>query len=136
MPGAIYSWGIDAGGLLGLRRVLKRLAIDHVMDVRLGRAAPGTSRVDVARAVEKAGAIYSVLPAPVAFTDARGGSRILVLGADPVPWACPRHTAFLLPIAEDLARYRRLKHDWVTQIEVGHLVGTKILDPLQPEKKA
>lgn len=134
--GAIYSWGIDAGGILGLRRVLKRLGIDHVVDVRLGRASPGNSRVDVARAAEKAGAICSGLPAPVAFTDARGGRRILVLGADPVPWDCPRHTAYLGPIAEDLATYRRLKHGWVTQIEVGHLVGTKIFDPLQPEKKA
>lgn len=133
MPGAVLSWGIDAGGLLGLRQIVKARRVDHVVDVRQGRARPGTSMVDVAKSVEKWGAIYSFIPPATAFVDARGGRHILVLGADPSPWFCPRHLAYLLPIAQDMARYAMSgMAQVITPFEIGHIIGRRLWDPLNP----
>ena len=136
-PGAVFTWGF--GNLTGpaARRALKRAIrvadADDVRDLRTERPASGTASRTLRRIPE-----YQPdgADAKTVYFWAREGRRFLLIGDAVDPWAEPRHLEYLLPIAQDAARYVQMGHVFVTPIEVGHIVGSKVLDPLKTPEAA
>lgn len=111
--GAIFSWGIGRQPAAALARVLKRLRITMTVDLRPSQAP-----------AREWGQFFAL---------ARGGERILLLARDPDPRGT-RHAEILLPIARDAALYAESGlAGVVVPIEIAHLVGSKLVGPLELE---
>jgi hypothetical protein len=109
--GAIFTWGIGRQPAAALARVLGRLHITLVVDLRPSHAP-----------AREWGQFFAL---------ARGGERILLLAKAPDPRGS-RHADVLLPIARDAALYAESAlAGVVVPIEIAHLVGSKLVGPLE-----
>lgn len=115
--GAIFTWGSGRSPDAALAQILRKYRITLMIDVG-ARDIPQRPW----------GTVYSL---------ARGGERILLLDKKPDPRGTMRHNAVLLPIARDAARYAESAlAGVVTPIELGHIVGGKVVGPLELEAEA
>jgi hypothetical protein len=128
VTGAIYTWGpLSARDMLvwsPILEVMNRFKVDTVVDLR--RPSSQLANPPDPNAIGKL------------YADARAGHRILLVCSHTEPRRCHRHAAIALPLAQDAANYaaaRQLSPGAlpIAPIEIWHVLGDRLVDPLEYE---
>lgn len=136
MTGALLSWGCQGASEKDLLRLVRRHRVTRVVDVRpAGHKHPRFGRARMmGLLVKDSGVAYERKPeAPDLdwigrlYTSCREGRRVLLLDVSTDPAGTAR-AELLQAIAREAALYARSAMSRVIQpIEVGHLVGDKLM---------